>query len=128
MMNFGGVSLGIKSEKDFKNVEFKFKKLKFNNCFFGVLLLKLDEAFYNCFIALDHLKNTTYLEKLMNLNSFNLIIFNHDSKENKIYNILNDLKNQLLFSLPNQLYKNFEYNIISNDLDTAFSAEMLWNY
>ena len=57
MMNFGGVSLGIKSEKDFKNVEFKFKKLKFNNCFFGVLLLKLYEACYNCFIALYHLKN-----------------------------------------------------------------------
>ena len=118
----------MKSEKNFKNVEFKFKKLKFNNCFFGVLLLKLDETFYNCFIALDHIKNKFYLEKLMNLNSFNLIVFNNDSKENKIYNILNDLKNQLLFSLPNQIYKNFEYNIISNDLDTAFSAEMLWNY
>lgn len=128
MMSFGGISLGMKSEKNFKNVEFKFKKLKFNNCFFGVLLLKLDETFYNCFIALDHIKNKFYLEKLMNLNSFNLIVFNNDSKENKIYNILNDLKNQLLFSLPNQIYKNFEYNIISNDLDTAFSAEMLWNY
>ncbi len=127
-MSFGGISLGMKSEKNFKNVEFKFKKLKFNNCFFGVLLLKLDETFYNCFIALDHIKNKFYLEKLMNLNSFNLIVFNNDSKENKIYNILNDLKNQLLFSLPNQIYKNFEYNIISNDLDTAFSAEMLWNY
>ena len=126
-MNFGGISLGMKSKKDFKNVEFKFKKLEFNNCFFGVLLLKLDEAFYNCFIALDHMKNKSYLEKLMNLNSFNLIIFNDTSKENKIYRILNDLKNQLLFSLPNQICENFEYNIITNDLNTAFSAEMLWN-
>lgn len=127
-MNFGGISLGMKSEKNFKKVEFKFKKMKFNNNFFGVLLLKLDESFYNCFIALDHIKNKSYLEKLMSLNSFNLIIFNDTSKENKIYRILNDLKNQLLFSLPNQMCENFEYNIITNDLNTAFSAEMLWNY
>lgn len=127
MMNFGGISLGIKSEKNFKNVEFKFKKMKFNNNFFGVLLLKLDESFYNCFIALDHIKDKSYLEKLMSSNYFNLIIFNDDSKENKIYRILNDLKNQLLFSLPNQIYENFEHNIITNDLNTAFSAEMLWN-
>lgn len=120
--------MGMKSEKNFKKVEFKFKKMKFNNNFFGVLLLKLDESFYNCFIALDHIKNKSYLEKLMSLNSFNLIIFNDTSKENKIYRILNDLKNQLLFSLPNQMCENFEYNIITNDLNTAFSAEMLWNY
>lgn len=126
-MNFGGISLGMKSKKDFKNVEFKFKKLEFNNCFFGVLLLKLDEAFYNCFIALDHMKNKSYLEKLMNLNSFNLIIFNNESKENKIYRVLNSLTNQVLFSLPNQIYYNPKYKIINNNYDFPFTAEMLWN-
>lgn len=126
-MNFGGISLGLKSEKIFNNAEFKFKKLEYNNCFFGVLLLKLDEDFYNCFIDLEHMNSKSYLEKLMNLNSFNLIIFNNESKENKIYRIFNDLKNQVLFSLPNQIYYNPEYKEIKNNYKFPFTAEMLWN-
>ena len=57
MMNFGGISLGIKSKMIFNNIDFKFKKLKFGNIFFGVILLKLDETYYSCFISLDQLKN-----------------------------------------------------------------------
>ena len=90
MMNFGGISLGMKSTRIFNNIEFKFKKLKFRNVFFGVLLLKLDETYYSCFIPLDQLNEKIYLEKLIKNDYFNLIVFN-PSNENKIYRIINNI-------------------------------------
>ena len=126
MMSFGGISLGMKSEKKFDNIEFKFKKMQFKDMLLGVLLLKLDETFYSCFIPLDHSNSKLYLKKLINLDSFNFIVFDH-SYENKIYRILNDFKNKLLFSIPNHIGSNFEYSITSNELKKQFSAEMLWN-
>lgn len=127
MMNFGGISLGIKSEKIFDNIEFKFKKIEFKKQFFGVILLKLDETFYSCFVSLAHqFKDKYYLEKLINLDYFNLIVFNHLA-ENKIYRILNDSKNKVLFYLPNPIYDNLENNIVSNELYNNFPASILWN-
>ncbi len=124
MMNFGGISLGIKSEKTFNNIEFKFKKMKFKNVFFGVILLKLDETIYSCFIALNQIKNKSCLEKLMNLDYFNLIVFNK-SKENKIYRILNNLKNQILFCLPENICNS--QDIVTNNIKIPLSADKLWN-
>ena len=121
----GGICLGIKSEKNFDNIEFKFKKLQFKDVFFGVILLKSDETFYSCFISLEHLKSKSYLEKLINLDYFNLIVFNQ-SDENKIYRIINTLNNKILFSLPNNVYNDFDDNITSPDIK-EFSAETLWN-
>lgn len=127
MMNFGGISLGMKSTRIFNNIEFKFKKLKFRNIFFGVLLLKLDETYYSCFIPLDQLNEKIYLEKLIKNDYFNLIVFN-PSNENKIYRIINDLRNKILFTLPSQTCSIVESNISSYELNTTFSAKMLWNY
>lgn len=127
MTSFGGISLGIKSEKIFDNIEFKFKKIEFKKQFFGVILLKLDETFYSCFVSLAHqFKDKYYLEKLINLDYFNLIVFNHLA-ENKIYRILNDSKNKVLFYLPNPIYDNLENNIVSNELYNNFPASILWN-
>lgn len=126
MMSFGGISLGMKSEKKFDNIEFKFKKMQFKNMLFGVLLLKLDETFYSCFVSLDHSNSKLCLKKLINLDAFNFIVFDH-SYENKIYRVLNDFKNKLLFSISNHVTHNFEYSITSNELKNQFSAEMLWN-
>lgn len=127
MMNFGGISLGMKSTRIFNNIEFKFKKLKFRNIFFGVLLLKLDETYYSCFIPLDQLNEKIYLEKLIKNDYFNLIVFN-PSNENKIYRIINDLKNKILFTLPSQTCSIVESNVSSYELNKAFSAKVLWNY
>ncbi|MFR1776924.1 MAG: hypothetical protein ACLSW4_02550 [Clostridia bacterium] len=127
MMNFGGISLGMKSTRIFNNIEFKFKKLKFRNIFFGVLLLKLDETYYSCFIPLDQLNEKIYLEKLIKNDYFNLIVFN-PSNENKIYRIINDLRNKILFTLPSQTCSIVESNISSYELNKTFSAKMLWNY
>lgn len=127
MMNFGGISLGIKSKMIFNNIDFKFKKLKFRNIFFGVLLLKLDETYYSCFIPLDQLNGKLYLEKLIKNDYFNLIVFN-PSNENKIYRIINNLRNKILFTLPNQTYEPTGSNINSYELNKMFSAKMLWNY
>lgn len=126
MMSFGGISLGMKSEKIFDNIEFKFKKMQFKNMLFGVLLLKLDETFYSCFVSLDHSNSKLCLKKLINLDAFNFIVFDN-SYENKIYRVLNDFKNKLLFSISNHVTHNFEYSITSNELKNQFSAEMLWN-
>lgn len=127
MMNFGGISLGMKSTRIFNNIEFKFKKLKFRNVFFGVLLLKLDETYYSCFIQLEQLNEKIYLEKLIKNDYFNLIVFN-PSNENKIYRIINDLRNKILFTLPSQTCSIVESNISSYELNKTFSAKMLWNY
>lgn len=127
MMNFGGISLGMKSTRIFNNIEFKFKKLKFRNVFFGVLLLKLDETYYSCFIPLDQLNEKIYLEKLIKNDYFNLIVFN-PSNENKIYRIINDLKNKILFTLPSQTCSIVESNVSSYELNKSFSAKVLWNY
>lgn len=127
MMNFGGISLGIKSKMIFNNIDFKFKKLKFRNIFFGVILLKLDETYYSCFISLDQLKSKICLEKLIKNDYFNLIVFN-PSNENKIYRIINNLRNKILFTLPNQTYEPTGSNIPSYELNKMFSAKMLWNY
>lgn len=127
MMNFGGISLGMKSKRIFNNIEFKFKKLKFRNVFFGVLLLKLDETYYSCFIPLDQLNGKIYLEKLIKNDYFNLIVFN-PSNENKIYRIINDLKNKILFTLPSQTCSIVESNVSSYELNKTFSAKVLWNY
>lgn len=127
MMNFGGISLGMKSTRIFNNIEFKFKKLKFRNIFFGVLLLKLDETYYSCFIPLDQLNEKIYLEKLIKNDYFNLIVFN-PSNENKIYRIINNLRNKILFTLHSQTCSIVESNVSSYELNKAFSAKMLWNY
>ncbi|MFR2788111.1 MAG: hypothetical protein ACLTBX_04910 [Clostridia bacterium] len=127
MMNFGGISLGIKSKMIFNNIDFKFKKLKFRNIFFGVIILKLDETYYSCFISLDQLKNKICLENLIKNDYFNLIVFN-PSNENKIYRIINNLRNKILFTLPNQTYEPTGSNINSYELNKMFSAKMLWNY
>lgn len=111
----------------FNNIDFKFKKLKFGNIFFGVILLKLDETYYSCFISLDQLKNKIFLENLIKNDYFNLIVFN-PSNENKIYRIINNLRNKILFTLPNQTYEPTGSNIPSYELNKMFSAKMLWNY
>lgn len=127
MMNFGGISLGMKSTRIFNNIEFKFKKLKFRNIFFGVLLLKLDETYYSCFIPLDQLNEKIYLEKLIKNDYFNLIVFN-PSNENKIYRIINNLRNKILFTLHSQTCNIVESNVSFYELNKTFSAKMLWNY
>ena len=89
--------------------------------------MKLDETFYSCFVSLAHqLKDKYYLERLINLDYFNLIVFNH-LKENKIYRILNDSKNKVLFYLPDPIYDNLENNVVSNELQNNFPTSMLWN-
>ena len=62
----GSISLALKSEeKNFNHVDFKFKKLQISNETFGVLLLKLDDKIYSCFIDLDKLQDKICLEKLL---------------------------------------------------------------
>lgn len=92
-----------------------------------VLLLKLDETYYSCFIPLDQLNEKIYLEKLIKNDYFNLIVFN-PSNENKIYRIINNLRNKILFTLHSQTCNIVESNVSSYELNKTFSAKMLWNY
>ena len=126
MMSFGGLCLAIKSDKKFKHIEFKFKKLKLRNYFFGVILLNLDENFYSCFICLNQYKDKSYLERLISTNFFNLIVFNN-SKENKVYRISNNIKNKLLLFLPNEPYNCHLPQINVDKLKSIFPAKLLWN-
>lgn len=123
----GGISLALKSEEnDYKNVDFRFKKLEISNETFGVLLLKLDDKIYSCFIDLDKLQEKICLEKLIHFDFLTLIIFGN-SKEHKVYKISNSLKNKILFNDSNKS-QNIKKNHISiEQLKTMFSNATLWN-
>lgn len=49
------VCLGIKTNKCYFKVDFKFKVLNYKNIFLGVVLLKLDSNFLHCYINLNNL-------------------------------------------------------------------------
>lgn len=123
-----GICLGMKSDKVFNNIDFKFKKLKFNNIFFGIILLKLDNTFSCCYIALNEQKDKKILEKLLYSDYFNFIVFN-GSDYNKIYRISNTFENKLLMSIPNMINKQMMVDTrkMINELKHLYSPEFLWN-
>lgn len=123
-----GICLGMKSDKIFNNIDFKFKKLQFNNIFFGIILLKLDNTFLCCYIALNEQKDKKILEKLLNLDYFNLIIFN-DSDYNKIYRISNNIGNKFLINVPNIINNQIMVDTkkLIQELKHLYSPKYLWN-
>lgn len=125
--NLGGISLGIKLGQDnFDKIDFRFKKLKLDNEFFGILLLRLDEKIYNCFINLNEKYNNLCLQKLLNFDYINFIVFG-DSNEHKVYKISNSLMNRILFSIPNLVNKKNCNKTSIEQLKKMFSSNSLWN-
>lgn len=123
----GGISLALKSKRNnFKRINFKLKKLQMNNEFFGVLLLKLDEEIYSCFINFDKSDDKSCLTKLMNSDFINFIIL-ENSKEYKVYKIQNDLRNKILFNISNNTQNIKKDRISTNQLRNKFSNNVLWN-
>ena len=123
-----GVCLGLKSDKKYSHIDFKYKEIKFENSLFGCVLLKLDNSFYSCHIALKVDRNKNTLEKLLFSNYFNLIVFG-TQKENDVYRINNDFKNKLLFKIIDNPNINETINIDNfiSELSTLYPAEVLWN-
>lgn len=122
------VCLGIKTNKCYSKVDFKFKVLNYKNIFLGVVLLKLDSNFLHCYINLNNLEHKELLKKLLVPNYLNLVLFNN-SDYNKVYKITNDLSYNFLFNVPRILDNKLDFNI--NDvickLDKLYSPELLWN-
>ena len=123
----GSISLALKSEENnFNHVDFKFKKLQISNETFGVLLLKLDDKIYSCFIDLDKLQDKICLEKLLHFDFLTLIIFGN-SNEHKVYKISNSLKNKILFNISNSSQKEKKHQISLDEVKNMFSNTTLWN-
>lgn len=53
----GGFNLGIKSDKAFDNIDFKFKKLQFKDISCGVFLIKSNNNFYSRFVDMGEKSN-----------------------------------------------------------------------
>ena len=123
-----GICLAMKSNELFNDVNFKFKKLKLKNNEYGILLLKLDNSFYSCYVGLFDKYERDSLKKLLSQDFFNLIIFN-DSKCHKVYRINNKFENKLLMNLPIK----HNSNLISDakkaiaELKKIYTPEFLWN-
>ena len=123
----GSISLALKSEENnFNHVYFKFKKLQISNETFGVLLLKLDDKIYSCFIDLDKLQDKICLEKLLHFDFLTLIIFGN-SNEHKVYKISNSLKNKILFNISNSSQNIKKHQISLEKVKNMFSNTTLWN-
>lgn len=125
----GGVSLGMKSNESFNQVDFKFKELNYKNKFIGVILLKLDEKCYSCFIPLMNFNDLSSLKQLINLDYFNLIVFSNYN-DHKIYRIQSDLKYKLLINNFNKKTNNVppaNNSSLINELNSLFTPEVLWN-
>ena len=123
-----GVCLGLKSDKKYNHVDFKYKEIKYKNNLFGSVLLKLDDSFYSCHTALKEDTNKNTLEKLLCSNSFNLIVFG-THQENDVYRINNDFKNKLLFNIIDSQDINGTINTDTfiNEINRLYPAEVLWN-
>lgn len=123
-----GVCLGLKSDKKYNHVDFKYKEIKYKNNLFGSVLLKLDDSFYSCHTALKEDINKNTLEKLLCSNSFNLIVFG-THQENDVYRINNDFKNKLLFNIIDSQDINGTINTDTfiNEINKLYPAEVLWN-
>ena len=122
----GGTSLAIKSDKNnFNKIDFRFKKLELSSDFFGILLLRLDEKIYSCFINLSDSYNNLCLRNLLRFDYINFIVFG-DSNEHKVYKISNSLMNRILFSIPNLVNKNKSKTSIEQ-FKKIISANSLWN-
>lgn len=122
----GGTSLAIKSDKNnFNKIDFRFKKLELSGDFFGILLLRLDEKIYSCFINLSNSYDNLCLKKLLRFNYINFIVLGN-SNEHKVYKISNSLMNRILFSIPNLVNKNKSKNSIEQ-FKKIISANSLWN-
>ena len=123
----GSISLALKSEeKNFNHVDFKFKKLQISNETFGVLLLKLDDKIYSCFIDLDKLQDKICLEKLLHFDFLTLIIFGN-SNEHKVYKISNSLKNKIIFNISRKSKNIKKHQISLEEVKNMFSNTTLWN-
>ena len=123
----GSISLALKSEENnFNHVDFKFKKLQISNETFGVLLLKLDDEIYSCFIDLDKLQDKICLEKLLHFDFLTLIIFGN-SNEHKVYKISNSLKNKILFNISNSSQNIKKHQISLEKVKNMFSNTTLWS-
>lgn len=127
----GGVSLGIKSEKAFDNIDFKFKKIQSKDMECGVFLIKSNNDFYSCYIDMNEDSNLSGLKKIINSNCFNLIVFNK-SNYNKVYRINNDLKNSLLLEYKpdnsnNHTDESDNINNLISELRKKYTPESLWN-
>ena len=123
----GSISLALKSEENnFNHVDFKFKKLQISNETFGVLLLKLDDKIYSCFIDLDKLQDKICLEKLLHFDFLTLIIFGN-SNEHKVYKISNSLKNKILFNISNSSQNIKKHQISLEKVKNMCSNTSLWN-
>ena len=123
-----GVCLGLKSDKKYNHVGFKYKEIKYKDNLFGSVLLKLDNSFYSCHTALKEDNNKNILEKLLCSNYFNLIVFG-THQENNVYRIDNDFKNILLYKIIDNSNVNDNYtsdNYI-HELNKLYPAEVLWN-
>ena len=123
----GSISLALKSEdKDFKDIDFRLKKLLISDETFGVLLLKLDNKIYSCFIDLDRLQEKICLEKLIHFDFLTLIIFDN-SKEQKVYKISNSLKNKIIFNISRKSKNIKKHQISLEEVKNMFSNTTLWN-
>lgn len=123
----GGVCLAIKCNMNkFKNIDFRFKKLKVSGETFGVLLLKLDDIIYSCFIDLHKIQEKICLQKLIHFDFLTLIIF-ENFKEHKVYKISNSLKNKILFNISSRSQNIKKHNISVEQLKNMFSNATLWN-
>ena len=123
-----GVCLGIKSNKYYSEISFKFKVINYKNTFFGVILLKLDNDFLCCYINLNNLESKEILKKLLYSDYLNLIVFNN-SDYNKVYKIKNNIGNNFLINIPYVFNTSFNVNIneIIYKLNKLYSPEFLWN-
>lgn len=126
--DMNGVCLGIKSNKYYSEISFKFKVINYKNIFFGVILLKLDNDFLCCYINLNNLESKEILKKLLYSDYLNLIVFNN-SDYNKVYKIKNNIGNNFLINIPYVFNTSFNVNIneIIYKLNKLYSPEFLWN-
>ena len=127
----GGFGLGIKSEKVFNNIDFKFKKIQYKNIYYGIVLLKSDDNFYSCYVDMNEKNSLNGLKSIINSDFFNLVVF-RNTEYNKVYRINNDIKNKILFDYSNNInniqdYTTENISYIFNELNKEYSPEFLWN-
>ncbi len=122
-----GICLGLKSDNKYTSVDFKYKELKYKDTFFGNFLVKLDNSFYNCIAELND-NNKLVIQKLLGLNSFNLIVFG-SKQESKVYRIYNNISNNLLFNISDFKSDKKATNELNTveEINKLFPAKLLWN-
>ena len=118
----GGFGLGIKSEKVFNNIDFKFKKIQYKNVYYGIVLLKSDDTFYSCFIDMNEESSLNGLKSIINSSFFNLVVF-RSTEYNKVYRINNDIKNSVLFEYKDN--NNIKKNINTENIN-IFKINLLY--